>query len=509
MAERIPKSVAKLVVFRAFLASDGKTPATGKTIAITISKNGGAFGNPNAGATNATEISSGFYKFTLDTTDAGTGGPLAWRGAEGTINDAGDAYEVVNATNAGFSALPDAAAEAAGGLYTRGTGAGQIAQEDNGYISVNLKAILRTVLTETVGGYLAAAFKKLFDVVTPVLTAASVNQTGDSYARIGANGAGLTSLATAAQINSLAVNTRANIHVPVEIETPDAATQVYKIRLHLFDVEGNMEAPDSTPTIALTNAAGTDRSSRLSVASNPSTGVYTWDYTATAGDAEEQLVWVFTVVEGALTRTYPATSYVVEETAYRFSSTDRATLNAAATAAALATLSTKVGTPAGASIAVDIAAVKTDTGTLVTRITNTLFSGITYLSKWLGAIAGKTADAPTLAEIQASPAGQTYDNTTDSLEAKQDSGSPATLSPAECNKVADHVRRRTQANVEASTDGDALSLGSEYGFIQQAQESDTTTHAGKLTVFKTDGTTELGQKDLATDAAADPVTGIS
>lgn len=116
MSERIPQSIAKLVVFRAYLASDGKTLATGKTIAITISKNGGAFGNPNAGATNATEISSGFYKFTLDTTDTGTQGPLAWRGAEGTIDDAGDVYSVVNATNAGFTGIPNAAADAAGGL---------------------------------------------------------------------------------------------------------------------------------------------------------------------------------------------------------------------------------------------------------------------------------------------------------------------------------------------------------------------------------------------------------
>lgn len=116
MSERIPQSIAKRVVFRAYLASDGKTPATGKTIAITISKNGGAFGNPAAGATNATAISSGFYYFDLGTGDTGTFGPLAWRGAEGTIDDAGDVYEVSNATNAGFSALPNAAAGAAGGL---------------------------------------------------------------------------------------------------------------------------------------------------------------------------------------------------------------------------------------------------------------------------------------------------------------------------------------------------------------------------------------------------------
>jgi len=97
MAERIPQSVSYLVVFRAFLTSDGKTPATGKTIAITISKNGGAFGNPNVGALNATEISSGFYKFQLDTTDCNTIGPLAWRGAEATINDAGDVLTIIAA----------------------------------------------------------------------------------------------------------------------------------------------------------------------------------------------------------------------------------------------------------------------------------------------------------------------------------------------------------------------------------------------------------------------------
>ncbi len=87
-------STALLVVFRAYLSSDHVTPATGKTIAITISKNGGAFGNPNAGATNATEISSGFYKVSLDATDTGTAGPLAVRGAEAACDDVGAIYQV-------------------------------------------------------------------------------------------------------------------------------------------------------------------------------------------------------------------------------------------------------------------------------------------------------------------------------------------------------------------------------------------------------------------------------
>jgi hypothetical protein len=171
------------------------------------------------------------------------------------------------------------------------------------------------------------------------LTAAGIATDAIAAAKIAADAVTKiqNGLATSAEVTGLNVNTRANVMVPVEIETPDASTQVFKIRLFLFDVLGNMEAPDSEPTIALVNAAGTDRSGRLSAASNPSTGVYSWDYTATAGDAEEQLNWTFTVVEGGLTRVYPAVSYVVEETAYRFSSSDRATLQAAATATALAT----------------------------------------------------------------------------------------------------------------------------------------------------------------------------
>jgi hypothetical protein len=49
-----------------------------------------------------------------------------------------DPYDAVRG---GLTALPNAAAQAAGGLYTRGTGAGQIAQDANGRIDVNIAAI--------------------------------------------------------------------------------------------------------------------------------------------------------------------------------------------------------------------------------------------------------------------------------------------------------------------------------------------------------------------------------
>jgi len=76
-------------------------------------------------------------------------------------------------------------------------------------------------------------------------------------------------------------------------------------------------------------------------------------------------------------------------------------------------------------------------------------------------------------------------------------------------KIADVVLRRQMTNVEGSSDGDGLSLSSLYGSIQTQQQANTTAHAGKLTAFKTDGTTELGRLDLASDPTAEPITGVS
>jgi hypothetical protein len=76
-------------------------------------------------------------------------GVLPWRGpfigfrAAG-LNDA--LMDSAYSTTRGLAgtALPNAAAEAAGGLYTRGTGAGQINQETNGRVDVNVHAAAGT-----------------------------------------------------------------------------------------------------------------------------------------------------------------------------------------------------------------------------------------------------------------------------------------------------------------------------------------------------------------------------
>lgn len=63
-------------------------------------------------------------------------------------------------------------------------------------VQSSLLAMLGTTLTETSAGYLAAAFKKLFDVAAPVLTTASVNQTGDSYGIVNSGTYGNSALKT-------------------------------------------------------------------------------------------------------------------------------------------------------------------------------------------------------------------------------------------------------------------------------------------------------------------------
>lgn len=96
--ERIAQSATIRVPLQAYLASDHISPATGKTIAITISKNGAAYGNPSVGATNATEIANGSYYVDLSATDTGTLGPLFVRGAVATVDDVIAIYDVVSAT---------------------------------------------------------------------------------------------------------------------------------------------------------------------------------------------------------------------------------------------------------------------------------------------------------------------------------------------------------------------------------------------------------------------------
>lgn len=82
-----------------------------------------------------------------------------------------------DAVRGGMTALPNANAEAAGGLFTRGSGAGQVNQSANGQLDVNLSTIKSQTIT------CAAGVTVLASVGT---ASASTAQTGDSFTRLGA-----------------------------------------------------------------------------------------------------------------------------------------------------------------------------------------------------------------------------------------------------------------------------------------------------------------------------------
>jgi hypothetical protein len=104
------------------------------------------------------------------------------------------AYDPDDTVRLGLTSLPNAAAEAAGGLFTRGSGAGQINQAANGMIDTNpvrLNNVAQSLLDLkdfADDGYDPATNKVQGVVLVDTLTTYTGNtpQTGDAFARLGA-----------------------------------------------------------------------------------------------------------------------------------------------------------------------------------------------------------------------------------------------------------------------------------------------------------------------------------
>jgi hypothetical protein len=131
-------------------ATDGISAETGEAAGQPqISKNGAAFGNTSA---TLTAIGNGAYYVVLTDTELNTLGFIIVRyksanTAEAQVMGQVVAFDPYDAVRAGLTALPNANAEAAGGLYTRGTGAGQINQNANGQVDSRTVAMDTGVVT--------------------------------------------------------------------------------------------------------------------------------------------------------------------------------------------------------------------------------------------------------------------------------------------------------------------------------------------------------------------------
>jgi hypothetical protein len=141
-------------------SSDHITGIAGLTLAITASKNGAAFSSISP---TVTDRGDGWYNIALTSAHTDTLGDLALHIVEtGSPLAGADPTDVVDEV---VAALPGEAVE----------------------VEANVVAINGVAIPDSSPpGNVAEAFGTMFNVASPVLTAASVNQTGDSYARLGA-----------------------------------------------------------------------------------------------------------------------------------------------------------------------------------------------------------------------------------------------------------------------------------------------------------------------------------
>lgn len=124
----LPQSTSYVVTIPMYLSSDHVTEAgSALSPSVTISKNGAAFANPNAGASTATSVGNNVYKFTLAAQDSNTLGDLWVRFTEATCDPGQRLLVVVKATNGGLTAIPDTAVTTNASLLTSGTGTDQLA----------------------------------------------------------------------------------------------------------------------------------------------------------------------------------------------------------------------------------------------------------------------------------------------------------------------------------------------------------------------------------------------
>lgn len=228
------------------------------------------------------------------------------------------------------------------------------------------------------------------------------------------------------------LSAKANWFGSLLLEVPDSGTREYVFELVVKDDEDKLVNLDGSPTIALVNAAGTDRSSLITTAiANPSTGRYTLTVTVGTGTVNESLKLTASGTVSAEARYAVIAPQVVDY--------DNATQVAllltrigtpsVSVSADIAAVSTKLGTPAGASVSADIASIKTDTGTTIPGLFTTLTTKIRKFFQ-LGyrkdaAIA--TDNATELTELNADGGSGpgAYSNITEAQEAIRDRGDAA------------------------------------------------------------------------------------
>lgn len=293
-------------------------------------------------------------------------------------------------------------------LLSAGTGTGQVnlsggnvTLTDASLTTAKLGAFVLAKTTNITGFNDIAAGAQMDLVNAPNATAITAIQSGL------ATSSALSTLQTSVNnINNLSA--LANLFAPDTLVRPSSSSIVYPITFVVKDVEGHLVDVDTNAvTLTATNAAGTDRSANLSAVTHAGTGEYTFTYTVSSAHASEGLrLTAAGTVQSASRKAYAnievADANSLTALAAIQAKTDQLTFTVAnvidsntvdwkgATAPAMTgDAFARLGAPAGASVSVDIAAVKSDSAAIKTKTDN------------LPASPAATGDIPTVAQIAA------------------------------------------------------------------------------------------------------------
>lgn len=268
----------------------------------------------------------------------------------------------------GLTALPNAAAEAAGGLYTRGTGAGQINQPANGMVDINAVRLLGTAIsTPATAGILDVNVKNIDnDAASASGTVTFPNATLASTTNITAGT--VTTATNVTTVNGLAagVITAASI-------AADAITDA--------KVASDVTIASVTGAVgSVTGAVGSVTAGVTVSTNNDKTGYG-------LSSAAVQAIW--DALTSALTTAGSIGKYLLDHVV--------GTLAAGTHTAQSGDTYARLGAPAGASVSADVASIKTDTGTtLPARLPAALVSG--RMDASVGAMAANVVTAAAIAD---------------------------------------------------------------------------------------------------------------
>jgi len=147
-------------------------------------------------------------------------------------------YDPENGVRLGLTALPNMAAEAAGGLYTRGTGAGQINQPVNGQIDSRLVTMVNGIIS------------------TSAFAAGAIDDNAIAASAISEIQSGLSTL-TQAQIRTiLGINAATDVLDELGVAAPAATPKIGPALMLLYMALRNAFTASSTQE-TISNDAGT------------------------------------------------------------------------------------------------------------------------------------------------------------------------------------------------------------------------------------------------------------